>query len=168
MIAEHTRHAVWNQYLDAARLVRYYEALTSKYQRKHDLYQCLILASVAGGITALVDLFPSIVQVVFGALVALFVILDWRGAYARKAAVLHAISMECSRLEAAWQELWLDIETANLDDAEARRENQHLTRRLNEVTGWAGQASIQENQTLNQRCTEAAYKVMADRYAVQG
>lgn len=168
MIAEHTRNAVWDQYLDAARLVRYYAALTSAYQRRHAILQYLILASAAGGITALVDLFPPIVQVVSGASVALFVIVDFVGAYARKAAVLQVITMECGRLETDLESLWLEVQSGSIDDYEARRENTRLAQRMNEVTGWAGQAHVQENQALNQSCTEDAYKVMADRYAVQG
>ncbi|MCY3727554.1 MAG: hypothetical protein OXF97_00970 [Nitrospira sp.] len=49
-------------------------------------------------------------------------------------------------MEIEWQNLWLELEI--MDDAEARRENTRLSRRISDVTGWAGQADIRENQKL--------------------
>ena len=163
MVAERTRNAIWQELLDVARLVRYYEALSDQHRRNHLIVRFLLLAAAAGGIAALLDLLPAMAQLVSGGLVALLVAWDFVSDYAKKAAILHAISIECSVLEIEWQDLWLELET--ISDPEARRENTRLLRRIADVTGWAGHADIRENRKLNEECEKAACRVMTDRYA---
>lgn len=165
MATEQTRNAVWQELLDVARLVRYYEALADRQRRNHLIVRFFLLAAAAGGIAALLDVLPAYVQLAAGGLVALLVAWDFVADYAKKAAVLHAISLECSALEIEWRELWADVNEHDLDDARARRENQRLARRVLEVTGWAGRADIREDRKLNEKCEEAAHRVVADRYA---
>lgn len=148
-----------------ARLVRYYESLSDRYRRNHSTVRFLLLAAAAGGIAALLDVLPAIAQLVAGGLVALLVVWDFVADYARKAAVLHAVSLECSALEIEWRELWAAVNERDLDDAEARRKNQRLARRALEATGRAGHANIREDRKLNEKCEKIAYRVMADRYA---
>lgn len=164
MVAEQTRNAIWQELLDVARLVRYYEALSDQHRRNHLIVRFLLLAAAAGGIAALLDLLPAMAQLVAGGVIALLVAWDFVSDYAKKAAILHAISTECSAMEIEWQALWLELE--NISDADARRENTRLSRRIADVTGWAGQADIRENRKLNEECEKAAYLVVTDRYAI--
>ena len=113
----------------------------------------------------MLDVLPASVQLIAGGLVALLVVWDFIADYAKKAAVLHAISLECSALEIEWRELWADVNERDLDDSEARRKNQRLARRALEVTGRAGHADIRENRKLNEKCEKVAYRVVEDRYA---
>ncbi len=163
MVTEQTRNAIWQELLDVARLVRYYEALSDRHRRNHKIVRFLLLAAAAGGIATLLDLLPAIAQLIAGGLVALLVAWDFASDYAKKAAVLHAISLECSDLEREWRDLWLKLET--IGDAEAHQENTRLSQRISHVTGWAGQVDVREDRKLNEKCEEAAYKVIADQYA---
>ena len=163
MVTQQTRNAIWQELLDVARLVRYYEALSDQHRRNHLIVRFLLLAAAAGGIAALLDLLPAMAQLVAGGVIALLVAWDFVSDYAKKAAILHAISIECSAMEIEWQALWLELE--NISDAEARRENTRLSRRIADVTGWAGQADIREDRRLNEECEKAACRVMTDRYA---
>ena len=175
MVSAQTRNDVWQELLDVARLVRYYEALSDRYRRNHMIVRFLLLAAAVGGIATLLDLLPAdrlpaAVQkdqlvAVANALVALLVVWDFVSNYAKKAAVLQAISLECSLLDVEWRKLWADVNDGHVSDAEARGKNHGLGRRISEVTGWAGQAGIRESPRLNKKCTKVAYKVMADRYA---
>ncbi len=167
MVSDQTRNAVWQDILDAARLVRYYETLADRHRFKHWLIRFLMLAAAAGGVAALLELLPSIAQLVAGGLIALLVVWDSISDYAKKAAVLHAISLECSSLENEWRELWLDIENEATDEADARARNNRLARRMDDVTAWAGHADIRENTRLNEECEAAAYRVVVDRYAAE-
>lgn len=164
MVTEQTRNAIWQELLDVARLVRYYEALSDQHRRNHLIIRFLLLAAAAGGIAALLDLLPAMAQLVAGGVIALLVAWDFVSDYAKKAAILHAISTECSAMEIEWQALWLELE--NISDADARRENTRLSRRIADVTGWAGQADIREDRKLNEECEKAAYLVVTDRYAI--
>ncbi len=165
MVTDQVRSIVWQEYLDAARLVRYYEALSDKYRRNHFIVRFLLLAAAAGGIAALLELLPAIAQLIATAFVALIVVWDFVSDYARKAAVLHAISIECSELETDWQELWTEINEDEISTAEVLWKKSRLSRRILGVTSWAGVADIRENQKLNEKCAESAYRVMVDRYA---
>ena len=99
MGSDQTRNTVWQNILDVARLVRYYETLADRHRFRHWMIRFLMLAAAAGGVAALLELLPSIAQLVAGGLIALLVVWDSISDYAKKAAVLHAISLECS----AWK-----------------------------------------------------------------
>ena len=165
MATDQTRNDVWQDVLDVARLVRYYEALSDRYRRNHLIVRFLLLAAAASGIAVLLGLLPEIVQLLAGGLIALLVAWDFVADYAKKAAVLHAISLECSALEIQWRELWADVNELDFDDAEARHQNRRLERGIMEVTGRAGHADIREDRKLNEKCEDVAHKVIAERYA---
>ena len=165
MATEPTRNEVWQDYLDAARLVRYYEALSDRYRRNHSILRFLLLGAAAGGVGALLDLLPEITQLVAGGAVALLVAWDFVTDYAKKAAILHTIGVECSALEIEWRELWADVNERDLDDAEARRRNRELERRILIATGRSGYADVREDRELNEKCEKDAYRVMVERYA---
>ena len=59
---------------------------------------------------------------------------------------------------------WGDLD--DIDDTEARQRNTRLSRRLTEVTGWAGHTDIREDPKLNEKCEAAAYRVIQDQYGV--
>ena len=165
MASNETRNEVWQELLDAARLVRYYEALSDRHRFKHSIVRFLLLASAVGGIGALLDLLPDNAQLIAGALVALLVVWDFMADYTKKAAILHTVSKECSDLEIKWRALWRDVNREDADDVEIRNQIEQLARRALAVTGRAGDADIREDQKLNEKCAESAYEVTADRYA---
>ncbi len=162
---EQTRNDVWQGFLDVARLVRYYEALSDRHRRNHLIVRFLLLVAAASGIATLLDLLPPIMQLLASGVIALLVSWDFVADYAKKAAILHTVSLECSALEIEWRELWAGVNEHDLDDAEARRKNRQLEQRILEVTGRAGHADVREDRKLNEKCEEAAYKIMAERYA---
>ena len=99
MVSERTRNEVWRELLDAARLTRYYEALADRHRPNHTLTRLFLLATAASGIAALLDVLPDVVRLVAGGLIAFVVAWDFVADYAKKAAILHAISLGCSTLE---------------------------------------------------------------------
>lgn len=165
MVSEQTRNDVWQELLDVTRLVRYYGALSDRHRRNHTAVRFLLLAAAAGGIAALLDLLPQIVQLVAGGLIALLVAWDFVSDYAKKAAVLHTIDIECGLLEIEWRELWNEANDPEASDAEVREKNRRLAERISYVTARAGDADIPENRKLNEECAKAAYRVVADQYA---
>lgn len=165
MINEQTRNAVWQSLLDVARLVRYYEALSSHYMRYCVTIRLLLLTAATGGVAVLLNFLPGIVQIVTGALVAFLVALDFALDYGKKAAVSNTISIECSEIEIEWESLWFKLE--NISDHEALQENMLLLQRLTKVTGRTGYVGIIDNQKLNKKCTKAAYTAMKAEYATQ-
>ena len=163
MASERTRSDVWQELFDVARLVRYYEALADRHKRWRDRVRFLLLAAAAAGVAALLDLLPETARVAAGGAIAALVVWDFVADYARKAAVLHAVSLECSALEVEWRELWTDVNDADASECEARRRNRRLAQRIAAATGWA---DVPEDRKLNKECARAAHEYLADRYAV--
>ena len=154
----------WQSFMDAARLVRYYEALSTRYRSKHKLVMVILAASAASGIAALLGLLPADAQIVISACVALVAI--WLVSdYARKAAVLHTVSVQCSRLYVQYEQLWARIDEADRGNEAVLCSLESLDREIGEVTGHVGYADISPDER-NIKTTAAAYKVMADQYAV--
>lgn len=169
MVSETTRNAVWQELLNAARLVRYYSSLADRHRRNGRIIQFLLMAAATSGIAGLLDLLPAFIQqtaaAAAAAAVAILVVCDFFGDYAWKAAVLHVICIECNRIESQWQTLWLEIDRPDLEDADALRQCETLGRRLNEITGQAGLVGVAVDAQLNKTCAEDTYKVMQERYA---
>ena len=164
MVSSVTRNRVWQEFFDQARLVRYYEALSDRYRREHSIVSFLLVAAAGSAIAAFLDLLPQWVQLIANILVALLVAFDLVIAPARKAAVLHTISTECSRLEIEFKELWDETNATEASDNEIRRKLSQLDHRVLEVTSRAGDASIRENPKLNEQCEATAKRVMKEQY----
>ena len=97
---------------------------------------------------------------------------DWdtcRGAsvgdFAKKAAVLHSIGLECDHLAAEWEELWVGTHSGKLSDSTALARNQELMRRLIAATNRAGQSGVRENRKVNEKCWIEACVVLENKYA---
>ena len=166
LVNQTTRNAIWQELLDVTRLVRYYDALSDKYRNKHFIVRLLLFLAASGEILTLLSLFPDNIEQSIGLLAGFFIAVlvawDFVCDYAKKAAVLHTISIECSRLETEWKSLWNEL--GNMSDSEALQKNKDLAIRISEITGWAGQAGINEDPKLNQKCTMDTYNVIREKY----
>ena len=166
MTTDQTRNDVWHGLLDAVRLVRYYEALSNRNLRWRQLTRLLLLAVATSAIAALLGLLPEMAQRLVYGFVAILAAWDLTFDFAKKAAVLHQISVGCTALENEWGQLWSDVDRDDAEDAEIRRRIQQLLQRGLEVTKEAGKADIRIDPKLNESCAESAYEVIRARYAV--
>ena len=140
MMTEQTRNNVWQELLDAARLVRYYEALSNRYRSIHRIGRLLLLAAVLGGMAAHLDTVPEVVLFVSTLLIAILVVRELISDNASKAAVLQDVSIECDKLKSAWKELWCEANDDHSDDVAVRRKSSQLSHRLADSnwTTWLG------------------------------
>lgn len=161
MIDEQLRHTIWQEMLDVARLIRYYESLGERYRKYHLYLRFLLFASAVGGITALINQFPIWIQLAVDAMIALCVVLDFVQNNAKNAAVLHNIRTRCSELEVEWTNLWENFQ--HLERNEIQRKNNRLREKLREATDGAGPVKI--DAKLNAQCAKDAYEAMEARYA---
>ena len=163
------RHEIWQGLLDAARLARYYEALYNRYQRRHQVVRVVLLASATGVIGLLSANFAepwmSLAQPALAITIVLVVIVDLVGRYAEKAAVLHTVSVNCSRLDNEWHQLWADCEEGDTPRDELAERQVALSERLTMATSVAGEAHILDSRRLNERCWREACDVERLRYA---
>ena len=163
MVTGQTRQTVFSNGFDTARLARYYETMADRHSRRQKWLRVVLLGSAASGFVSLINLLPKEFQ---AGRVVWDCCLSCVGVCVRlrkkSGGVLHAISMECSRLGVEWRELWGTID--QIDDTEARRYTAQLEHRLNEVTGWAGLVSVAEDKKLLLACETIAKKVLEDEY----
>lgn len=165
MASESIRNLIWQELLDVARLVRYYEALTDKYVLRDRVLKTVLLLSASASIAALLEALPNWVQLIAGLGIAVCIVTDFVMNFARKAAVLHAISTECSFLQNQIELLWAQVQDASGDEEEIKRDYIQLDQRLNTITSWARHANIREDKGLNESCAQAAYTVIGNKYA---
>lgn len=163
MVSEQIRNEIWQERLDVERLVRYYEVLAERHRIRHLGIRTILLLAATSGVASLLEVLPQVFQLIAGLSVTVLVVMDFALNEARKSAILNLIKIECRALGNEWESLWANLERITDDDA--RRENERLVRRLSEVTGWAGHTEVGEDNKLNVKCEEIAYKVMSERYA---
>ena len=164
MVTEETRDDVWLKFLDVARLARYYAALSDKNKRARKLTQVFLLAFVTGAAASLMEIFPEWVGLLVSALLITLMIWDAVEDYAKKAAILSIISMECRKNEVAFSELWRDANKANSIEGEIRSRLNQLDSATLEATGKASYADVTENKELNEKCAKDAYISMEHQY----
>ena len=160
-----TGNAVWQEMLDTARLVRYYDAMAGRQQRWYRGIRLVLLASATTGIAAALEVLPESFRVGSGAAIGVLAAWDFLAEYANKAATLGSVRRDCSEVDVELAALWGEIQADSVDDADARRRLADLGRRVTRATDRAGSAHIPTNERLNVRCEEAAFKAMGDRYA---
>ena len=85
--------------------------------------------------------------------------------YSTKAAILHTITVEGGELQNQLDQLWLSMNQHSIAAQEVTDQLRHIDDAFTRLTARAGYAGVsQKNDTLNQSETEAAYRVIHDRY----
>ena len=164
MITQITRNEVWQNYLDASRFTRYYSALADRYKSFYKFSRAVLILPLLTSVTLLFDLFPEIVVLFLGLVIALVVLADLIFDFAKRASVLILVSQECGRLENEYRDLWLAVENGVLSDEEARDKINQIEKKLIDITNRPSDLEIKVDHKLNEKCTIEAYKVMEDRY----
>ena len=165
MISPRTRNDIWQDLLDANRLVRYYETLTTRYQRWQQVIQFLLLTIVISNLGAFVDLLPRLLQVIVAVALGLLMALDLVLKPTKKAFLLHETSNGCSLVCNEIETLWRKVETVDMNDAEVQKRLTKLSRRIQEITNRIEDANIMDSQKLNTECANATYQVLSAKYA---
>ncbi len=164
MATQQIRNAVWQEYLDAARLSRYCDALANRYARLHNFFRLLMCLPLLVGISFLLDLLPNIVEIAIGAVVVIAVVIDAIFNIGEKAYVLSRASRECNKLEDDYKILWLSMETDKLVDKEILEEISQLTKKLEEIAVETDAVGITTDKNLNIKCAAEAYRNLEKRY----
>lgn len=171
MVSDLTRNMVWQEMLDVARLIRYYEALFDRYRRYNFCVRLLLLASAAGEIASLLKLLPlpyrEAAIAIFSALIAVIVVVDFLADFGKKAEVLRTVGFHCRDLESQWHLLWSELHDDGSTDDDVRTRNRQLAEKISTVTEWVDMASIPRNEKVNVESEKAAHQIVRERFAVQ-
>lgn len=164
MTTQFTRNEVWQNYLDASRLARYYSVLADRSKSIYIFSRAILILPLLTGVALLFDLLPEIVVLVVGAVIASLVIADLMFDFPKRASVLKLVSQECGRLENEYSDLWQAMESGDLSDGEIREKINQIEKKLIEITNKPDDLYITVDHRLNRKCAIETYKVMANRY----
>ena len=164
MVADHVRDKVWQGLLDMSRAYRYYDAMFRRYSRCRTILRVLLGISGIGGVASLLDFVPNpaLWVQISGAVIGAVVVLDLVLNPSEKAAVLSVTCSYMSKYERQARTLWESLDVENWDDKEILSKSAEISKHA-ETT--SDMISLATHKGLNQKCTEEAYKVEADRYA---
>lgn len=167
MVSEIVADEIWKSLFNANRLVRYYEEMTSSYQKKYrwTRYGLLVMAMCQLGV--LFELSPNPWEIFLLTLLPFLIIslvaLDFVTDYGRKASMVHVISMKCSELENEVHRLWSDHDI--IEDKEAIEKLSLISTQLLEATGKVNTFGIEHNSKLNEKCAKEASQYLTNYYA---
>lgn len=169
-----TRNEVWQGYVDAERLHRYYTRLASRYILYRRALQFTLGFAAVGGLSRFIGVLPQdagwveAVPEAASLLILVAVVLEFMGDYATKAALLNAIAVKCADLEAQWRELWGSVDSADADEAAILKTFRSLENDILNTTSVAGYAGIRENEKLNEAAMAETREVLIQRYSMEG
>ena len=165
-VTEGTRHAVWSEMLDAARMTRYAEKMESRFRNRHSAVRFGLLLSATGSVATILNMLPEQWQMIPNLGIAVLVTWDFMSDYGTKIAVLNSARRECQDLETEWRQLWLDVDSATVTDSDIRERNKELSRRLGRAT-IPMDVHVKVSEKINVATTADAYRVTEDRYATR-
>ena len=164
------RNAVWQQLLDAERLMRYYNELADRYRKYKMVPRILMAASAVVG--AAVILFDA-AWIPDGAYLPVFLVVvaavvwDFMHDYGDKAAILYAISVECGEYETELQDLWRSVEAEHpAEESFIRTRLKEIASGMDRVTARVGYVGVGEDDALIDKTQAEGFQVIADRFAI--
>ena len=170
MVNPRIRSQVWQGLLDSELHLRYFGRLADSYRHRHRIIRFSVLSSVL--VEAL--LIPLSVNfglpnttifwiaAAVGVLIISLVIWEAVSDYASKVAMLDWVSAESADLSTQWHMFWLDVESHNIDDEQARSRQYELLGKFDIIVG---RLSISRNEKINLQSEETAFSVIENRYA---
>ena len=165
MASEGVRHAVWNGLLDVNRQARYYGVQSGRYNTWSTRLTVVFAMVGSADVASVLAAADHRVGMALALLIGILAVVASVGDFAKKAAVLHSIGLECDHLASEWEELWVGTHSGKLSDSTALTRNQELIRRLIAATNRAGQSGVRENRKVNKKCWIEACMMLENKYA---
>ena len=169
-VSAQTRNEVWQGYLDAEHLNRYYYQLANLYNKRYYGIKFIIAFAAVGGLTKLSGILPESSTLVVNyapMIVLIFVILDLIQDYGKKLAVLNRVSKDSQKRLQEWKMLWHTVDMPDSKDDDLLKQIKILNSEAAELGAEVADAGLRENKELNQAAWEEANEVLSAHYAMQ-
>lgn len=164
MTTQFIRNEVWQNYLDASRLTRYYSALADRYRLIYKFSNTSFIRPLLTGVLLLFDSPPEFVGLFIQLVNTLPKITNLIFNFSNKARVLNLVSQECGSLENEYEDLWLAMESGDLSDGEIREKINQIKKKLIEIINIPDDFKITINHKLNEKCAIETYRAMEEKY----
>lgn len=159
-VTEHTKDRLWEEMWDVARYVQYYAMQTNRLARWNKVVRFCILVGAALAVGSTADLLPAVYGIAGGLTLLVLTAVDFIWDWGTKAALSHAISLECCVIEKDYESLWSQVKTEQIGDRACQEQINHLAMRVMAATAQLSET----DRGLNRKAQEAAAKVLADRW----
>ena len=159
-VTDHTKDRLWEEMWDIARHVQYYEMQTNRLALWNKIVRFSILVGAALAVGSTADLLPAWVGMLGGLLLLSLTAVDLIWDWGTKAALSHAISLECCVIEKDYESLWSQVITEQVGDRDCQDRINHLAMRVIAATSQLSET----DKRLNRRAQEAATRVLADKW----
>ena len=160
-VTQHMRDRIWEEMWDIARHTHYYELHTNRLRLWNRLVRFLSIVVAATAVSVAVsDVVPHWLgisgAVFFLLLTAIDLIWDW----GERAALSHAITLECSVIEKDYEFLFTQVRTNSVGEQEAQARLNQLVMRSIAATSLL----TDTDRGLNRKAQKAATKIMNQRW----
>lgn len=151
MISDQTRRALWGEKEDARRVELYYEALGIRRARQQLAMRTLVLFSISGGFSSLVEAAPSWLGLAFTTTAVVLTLLESQLGWGSQATLSRAISTACTLLHEEWKDLWRVANEERATEARILDRMRNLRRLDILVTSRASAHGVNHSQALNRK-----------------
>ena len=159
-VSEHTKDRIWEEMYDIARYIQYYTMQTNKLSFLSKGLRVLLLvgaALVAGsGFQAL----PPAVGAGGAVFLLTLTVIDYVFDWGARAALAHAISLECCVIEKDYEDLWTLVRTSQISETESQARVNQLVMRVIAATAQLSDT----DRGLNKKASKAAYKILEAKW----
>ena len=155
-VTEHTKDRLWGEMWDAARYVQYYEMQTNRLSRWSKIVRFFVLVGAALAVGSAFELLPRQFGIGGGLLLLSLTAFDLIWDWGTKAALSHAINLECCVIEKDYDALYSLVQTGQIGEQECQARINQLAMR---VIAAAAQLS-ETDKRLNRKAQDAATKVL--------
>ena len=163
-VTDETRKSVWDDFIDSEYYTRYYSKLSDRYRKRHFCVRYTLLGLVLVEAAVMIPLLSQIPQplgtvmaVVVGLAIVALTVFDAISNDATNTAKLAVASEECHILHTEWRDLWIDIESNQIEENDAR-EKQHALLGRTHLIG--ARVEVNQDDDRSQKSAQEANQVM--------
>ena len=160
---KNTRAIIWEQFLAASAMERYYHDLSNRYQRRYRwMLYFLAGAAIIGVVPFVFDLLPPVVKVVSNLIIAAASIFGLVQNLPEKSGKLKSIFVRCSSFKSECEILWVKLQNGLMDNAEALKAFEELDAKQSQINEAVQLSHIDYNRKLDEKSTK-----IADEFAIK-
>ena len=159
-VSEYTKDRIWEEMYDIARYIQYYTMQTNRLSLLSKSLRIALLVGaglVAGsGFQAL----PPGVGAGGAVFLLTLTVIDYVFDWGARAALAHAISLECCVIEKDYEDLWTLVRTSQISETESQTRVNQLVMRVIAATAQLSDT----DRGLNKKASKAAYKILEAKW----
>ena len=168
-VSDQVRKEVWQGYLDAERLNRYFQWLGDRYRKITQAVKITIAFAAVGGVARIMAFLPEKwywAADITSVLILILVVCEIVFNFEKKSAVLNRVSEDVQKIHQDWRVLWNQVDRASSSQDDVLGELAKLSTAQRESIALIEQAGLWESRKLNERAMKEADAFLVAQYSV--